>query len=381
MIISELAEATQPSPVLTSIKNTAIDFFCGAGGLTYGLREAGINVTTGFDIDTDCEYAYEQNNPGSKFIEQNISELKAQQVSDLYPPDNYKILVGCAPCQSFSKYTRKNKSAKDQKWELVRSFADLIQEIKPDVVSMENVPELASHQVYNEFLLKLHESQYSISASIVFCPDYGIPQQRERLVLFASRLGPISIIPPEYHSENYPTVRSAIGNLEALRAGDESPKDRFHKSSKLAPINLRRIRASKAGGSWRDWPIDLRADCHRSKSGATYPSVYGRMEWDKPSPTITTQYFGFGNGRFGHPDQDRAISLREGAILQSFPHDYIFTAPNQNVSFATIGKMIGNAVPPKLGEVVGKTIMNHLKQFTSSQTTVTIPENANSTNF
>lgn len=342
-----------------------IDLFCGAGGLTYGLHMAGLNVVAGYDIDSDCRYAYEVNNPKSKFIEQDINSLNPKEINKFYSSDAYKVLVGCAPCQSFSKYTRANKESKDQKWALVGTFANLITAIMPDVISMENVPELANHKVYAEFVTKLQKANYFVSDSIVFCPAYGIPQQRERLVLFASRFGPINIIPPLYKPENYPTVKSAIGNLEHLSAGDESLSDRFHKSSNLSSLNLKRIKLSNPGGSWRDWPIDLRAKCHQSESGATYPSVYGRMEWSKPSPTITTQYFGFGSGRFGHPEQDRAISLREGAILQSFPNNYVLTAPEKKVCFATVGKMIGNAVPPKLGEAVGKTILNHLRDHDS----------------
>lgn len=348
--------ATSASP----FEATAVDLFCGAGGLTYGLRSAGVRVSAGLDIDAECEYVYEQNNKGSRFIKRDVSNMQAGEIIDLYPANGYKILVGCAPCQSFSKYTRSHKSSTDRKWDLVRSFADLILEVLPDVVSMENVPELANHEVYSDFVRRVSAAGYSVSASIVFCPAYGIPQQRERLVLFASRLGEISIIPPTHAPEKYPTVKAALGKLEKLSAGGTAKSDDFHRCSKLSPLNLRRIQASRPGGTWRDWSEDLRAECHRVESGATYPSVYGRMEWGKPSPTITTQYFGFGNGRFGHPEQDRAISLREGALLQSFPPDYVLVEPGKKVRFATVGRMIGNAVPPLLGQAVGRTIMNHL---------------------
>jgi DNA (cytosine-5)-methyltransferase 1 len=160
------------------------------------------------------------------------------------------------------------------------------------------------------------------------------------------------------------TVREAIGHLPALNAGDTYEGDAMHRACKLSPLNVRRIRASQPGGNWRDWPTGLVAACHRQESGQTYPSVYGRMEWDRPSPTITTQFFGFGNGRFGHPEQDRAITLREGAILQSFPEDYEFAPEDQATSFATLGRLIGNAVPVRLGEAIGRSINKHLQIYT-----------------
>jgi DNA (cytosine-5)-methyltransferase 1 len=151
-------------------------------------------------------------------------------------------------------------------------------------------------------------------------------------------------------------------HLSPLAAGEVCPDDPLHRASELSPLNLRRIRHSRPGGTWREWPRELVAECHKVNSGKTYPSVYGRMEWDKPAPTITTQFFGFGNGRFGHPEQDRAISLREGALLQSFPKTYQFVKPGGEYCFKTIGRLIGNAVPVRLGEVVGRTIRRHLEE-------------------
>ena len=139
--------------------------------------------------------------------------------------------------------------------------------------------------------------------------------------------------------------------------------DRMHAAASLSEINLARIRLSRPGGSWRDWPDDLVASCHKLPSGKTYPSVYGRMEWDKPSPTLTTLCYGFGNGRFGHPEQDRAISLREAAILQSFPESYRFVPDDSPVQFRIIGRLLGNAVPVNLGRAIGKSIAGHLNRL------------------
>ncbi len=187
---------------------------------------------------------------------------------------------------------------------------------------------------------------------------FGMAQQRRRLVLIASRHGVVPM-PKQTHlmPEEFATVRDAIGNMPNLRAGATDPNDSLHCASRVSATNLERLRASKPGGTWRDWPKRLRAPCHKKESGDGYVSVYGRMEWDKPSPTITGQCFGFGNGRFGHPKQDRALSLREAAILQSFPLSYQFTKKDEKIFFKRIGIMIGNAVPPVLGEAIGQTIM------------------------
>jgi DNA (cytosine-5)-methyltransferase 1 len=156
------------------------------------------------------------------------------------------------------------------------------------------------------------------------------------------------------------TVREAIGKLPAIRQGTAHPKDPLHSAAKLSDLNLKRIRASRPGGTWRDWPKHLIADCHKRDTGYSYPGVYGRMAWDEPAPTLTTQFFGFGSGRFGHPEQDRAISLREGAILQGFPRSYSFIPEGAPVHFRVLGRMIGNAVPVTLGEMIGQSISAHL---------------------
>ena len=178
----------------------------------------------------------------------------------------------------------------------------------------------------------------------------------------ASRLGPITMGPKTHEVSDFGTVQGAIGHLEDLEAGEASSTDPLHVASALSETNLRRIRHSKQAGTWRDWPESLRADCHTRSTGKTYPSVYGRMAWDQPAPTITTQFHGFGNGRFGHPEQDRAISLREGSLLQTFPETYSFLPGDSQVRISTVARMIGNAVPVALGTAIGRTIMSHLEE-------------------
>ena len=338
----------------------AIDLFCGVGGLTHGLHRAGINVRLGVDIDPACEYPYVTNN-SAEFLLRSVEELKASELVRHYSKNGIKLLAGCAPCQTFSTYNQKATES-DKRWWLLLQFSRLVDELSPDLVTMENVPRLIEQIVFDEFVANLRGSGYSLAYQMVNCAEYGVPQQRNRLVLLASKLGPISLLTPEQLGKRPRTVKEAIGNLPPLEAGKSHPKDPLHRCSALSEINMRRIKASRPGGTWRDWPKELVADCHNKSSGKTYPSVYGRMTWDDPAPTMTTQFFGFGNGRFGHPEQDRAISLREGAILQSFPPDYEFTRPGSRVCQKSIGRLIGNAVPVTLGEVIGLSLLSHVSE-------------------
>ena len=343
---------------------TAVDLFCGAGGLTRGLLDAGIHVAAGIDFDQNCEYAYQHNNQ-AQFLHERVEDVNRDTILRYYPENDIKVLVGCAPCQPFSSHTNKYKKGlnapRDERWFLLNHFARLVEEVRPDVISMENVPQLSKQQIFEDFVSKLQALNYHVSWSVVFCPDYGIPQRRNRLVLLASRYGDISLMAPTHTPENYRTVRNAIGNILPIVAGENNEVDRLHCSSRLNALNMRRIQSSRPGGTWRDWNEDLLCACHKKDSGSTYASVYARMEWDQPSPTITTEFYNYGTGRFGHPEQDRALSLREGALLQTFPADYEFL-PDGAFSFKQIGKMIGNAVPVRLGEIIGETILDHLRE-------------------
>jgi DNA (cytosine-5)-methyltransferase 1 len=339
-----------------SVEIRGVDLFCGAGGLTYGLAKAGIDVRAGFDLDPDCRYAYEANNSAA-FFEADVEKLSASDLLPLFGPQGLKLLAGCAPCQPFSTYSQGRDPRSTSDWGMLLQFGRLVGETDPDLVTMENVPQLADSEVFGEFLTAL--SGYHIWHGVVDCVQYGIPQQRRRLVLLGSKLGPVSLLDASAYRARSTTVRSAIGNMPALRAGEANPNDPIHAAAGMSALNLKRIRASRPGGSWRDWPKSLRAACHGKKSGASYGAVYGRMEWSRPAPTMTTLCHGFGNGRFGHPTQDRAISLREAAILQSFPKRYKFVPPSSRVKFTSIGRLIGNAVPPRLGEVIGRSLMEH----------------------
>ena len=337
----------------------AIDLFCGAGGLSRGLQDGGVRVVAGIDVDPACRYPYETN-IGAAFHEDDVTGLSAEFVEALFPDDGVRVLAGCTPCQPFSTYTR-TRAERNGEWELLTKFGELVASIKPEIVTMENVPRLERHQSFRDYIRVLKEAGYHCSFQKVRCTEHGIPQTRERLVLLASTLGVIELLSPK--KLNAVTVRDAIGHLSPIKAGESAAEDAVHKASTLAGQNMKRIRSSKPGGTWRDWEPELRAPCHRKQSGQTYPGVYGRMEWDAPAPTITTQFHGYGNGRFGHPDQDRAISLREGALLQTFPEDYAFAPEGASMPVSTVARMIGNAVPVKLGEVIGRSIMAHVESI------------------
>ena len=342
--------------------NAVVDLFCGIGGLTHGLQCAGLNVVAGVDIEKSCRFAYEHNNT-AVFINEDVSALSSDVVRAFFPHNTVSILVGCAPCQPFSKYsTRYRKNGRTgKKWMLLNNFLDITTDILPDVLSIENVPNLQHEAIFSDLISALERLGYHVSWQIVNCPDYGVPQNRKRLVMLASRHGDISLIEPLYTKEQYITVRMAIGDLPPIADGEVCVADSLHMASKLSPINQKRIRQSVPGGTWRDWDDDLVLECHKKGTGKTYPSVYGRMEWDKPSPTITTQFYGYGNGRFGHPEQDRALSLREGAVLQSFPVDYMFYDEENVLTKRELAMQIGNAVPVALGEAIGISIVNHLR--------------------
>lgn len=337
----------------------AIDLFCGAGGLTCGLQKAGIPVRLGVDVDPACKYPYEHNNK-TPILLRDVKEISSEEIGGYFTNSgSVRLVAGCAPCQTFSSYNQK-ASKTDSRWWLLKEFERIVDELGPELVTMENVPGVALHSVFDDFFHFLKKAGYQVSAQVVKCADYGMPQQRERMVVLASRLGPIELLTPSAFRAKRQTVRDAIAKLPPIAAGEMDENDPLHMAAALSPLNMKRIRASRPGGSWREWPADLVASCHKKNTGKNYPGVYGRMTWDDPAPTITTQHFGFGNGRFGHPEQDRAISLREGAILQSFPRSYRFTPPGSPVHITAIGRLIGNAVPVKLGEVVGKSFLQHL---------------------
>lgn len=360
--IRNSAEKIADSPV------SAVDLFCGAGGLTHGLLQAGIKVEAGIDIDEQAEYAFVTNNPETKYLAWDVAHKKYPSIEKLFAEGKYRLLAGCAPCQPFSKLTQAIDN--HQCWDLLNNFARYIKGIEPELVTMENVPELAERgeEVFDHFVNTLEKLDYHVDWKIVKCEEYGVPQFRRRLVLLASRLGELKVPEGQYRSEKkWKTVRKIIGKLPPLKSGEEHPKDRLHVASKLSDLNLQRIKATSSdGGNRRDWPEKLVLECHKKKTGKRYHSIYGRMWWDKPSPTMTTLCTGIGNGRFGHPEQHRSITLREAALLQSFPRSYQFWPSGTKLNRTAVSRMIGNAVPPRLAKALGQAIMEHVATYGSA---------------
>lgn len=340
-----------------------VDLFCGIGGLSHGLMSKGFNILAGYDLDGTCKYAYEHNNH-AVFSYRDIKTVTGDEVSAWYSSKAIKVLAGCAPCQPFSSYSHSKKEKDPNKYDLLYEFGRLVKEVHPDIVTMENVTQIINFKlkpVLSDFVETLQSEGYKVSVNKVYCPDYGVPQTRKRLVLLASRLGPISLIPPTHDKEHYLTVGDVIKDLPPVKAGESSPSDPLHRAISLTDLNMKRMKATPYGGGWKDWPEELVLECHKSDKGKSYGSVYGRMVWESPSPTMTTECTGYGNGRFGHPVQDRAITPREAAIFQTFPKDYKFFEDEETIPITTAARYIGNAVPPRLGEIVAESIIKHIR--------------------
>lgn len=346
----------------SKVKNTeslvAIDFFCSAGGVTCGFKQAGINVLGGIDIDKSCEVTYKKNNK-AKFLHADVSNLSKPEVGKYFGirrGQRNLIFVGCSPCQYYSNI-QTNKSKSETTRLLLEDFQEFVEYYRPGYVFIENVPGLDKKpkSPLANFKVFLADKGYTFDDGVLNAKDFGVPQNRRRYVLVASRLN-TQIALPKPDSKKILTVFDAIGNesiFPRIEAGHKDDSDFLHSTAVLKEINLQRIISTDHnGGDRRSWPKNLQPDCYEKHDG--HYDVYGRMYWDKPSPTITTKFVSYSNGRYGHPEQNRAISLREGAVLQSFPLTYKFYSSSQG----TIAKMIGNAVPPLLAKKIGESFLS-----------------------
>lgn len=337
----------------------AAEIFCGVGGLAHGLRRAGIRVTLGIDADATCGFAYEQN-VGARFLQGDVRETRPSVVRESLKAGDVGVLTGCAPCQPFSEWNSRRSSHSAHGELLVEVFRDWSVYIRPDIVAFENVPSVRGRDSYKALIGELRQLGYSVWDGIVDAFGFGVAQKRRRLVMLASRLSDVPPMPSKKPGRRPWTLREAIGDLPPIEAGEASPEDPLHRAANLSPLNMRRIQASKPGGTWLDWPSRLRLDCHRNGSGQSYRDAYGRLAWDAPSPTITTKFFNYGSGRFGHPEQDRALSAREGALLQGFPRGFVFHESEAELSLTDLGRLIGNAIPVPLGQAIGRGIVRHV---------------------
>ena len=337
---------------------TAIDFFCGAGGLTHGLRKAGIDVDKGIDIDGSAKKTYESNNPGSKFIKKDIRKVTTNHLlTGIDRSMNLLLFAACAPCQPFSTQN-KIKKKRDSRRSLIEYFAELVDKVVPDYLIVENVRGFGKNSnVYRRTLISvLNRKKYKYSECIIKAEEYGIPQTRHRYVLVASLHGKIDLPKRMYgpgHRFPYKTVRNAIEKYPPIAAGTGIDSIPNHKSPKLSELNLERIKiVPRDGGSRSSLPGRLQLKCHKEYNG--HSDVYGRMSWDKPSPTLTCKCNSISNGRFGHPEQDRAISLREAAALQTFPDNYVFVGNDTDIA-----RHVGNAVPVLLSTKLGRVFVKN----------------------
>jgi DNA (cytosine-5)-methyltransferase 1 len=335
----------------------AFDFFCGAGGLTRGLLDAGIKIIAGFDNDEKCRLTYEYNNPNVRFIHTDIREINLEYLKRLARISSFDniLFAGCAPCQQFSKQRRSNGKRHDAK--LLEEFGRLVETALPGYVLMENVAGMArvrGFSTFRRFLRLLKENDYKYVYDILDAKYYGVPQSRRRLLLLATRKMKPSFPKPKYGTSLRPfkTVRQAISHFPDIHEGECHPNIHNHIAASVNHLNLERLRHTPHdGGNRRSWPKHLKLDCHKyNHKGHT--DVYGRMTWDAPAPTLTGRCNSISNGRYGHPVQNRAISLREAAALQSFPDRYTFFGTNNHIAL-----QIGNAVPVRLAEKLGKHIL------------------------
>ena len=337
------------------------DFFSGCGGTSAGLRAAGIEVAVGLDFDREAGLTFRRNFPDAEFLERDIRGVTATEFDafiDRRRP--YHIMfTACAPCQPFSKQNRQKKVG-DRRISLLDELRRFIRRFKPEYLFVENVPgmqrECDADGPFAGFIEFLEKSGYSTRHDVVQSLQYGVPQYRQRLLLAATRMGPLEL-PLATHgpgtpNPDYPTVWQAIGNYPAIAAGEEHADIPNHRACGLSPLNLARIRATPEGGSRKDWPSNLILDCHKGYEG--HSDVYGRLRRDRPAAALTTRCISLSNGRFGHPVQDRALSIREAAAVQTFADDFVFEG-----SLNSMAQQIGNAVPARLAQVFGEHFLAH----------------------
>jgi len=337
---------------------SVIDFFCSCGGTSDGLRKAGMNILAGIDIDSVALKTFKRNFSEAAVIDKDIRDLHVDEIKNLISTvDGPIVFSACAPCQPFSMQN-KNRSKVDDRKSLLTELHRFITECEPDYILLENVPGMQSVKEgpFTKFLEFLESSGYEFDFDIKDAKKYGVPQTRRRLVLVASKHSAISL-PEETHGEaenllDYKTVWETIGGYHPLKAGQKSKKIPNHQVANLTDLSLTRMKHTPEGGDRRNWPESLVLECHKNYSGHT--DVYGRLWRDKHAVTLTTKCYSISNGRYGHPTQNRALSVRESAALQTFDDDFIFEG-----TLSQTAKQVGNAVPVEFARVIGDSVMAH----------------------
>ena len=350
-----------------------IDLFAGCGGGSMGFVSAGLRVAAAVELDTDAAESYRMN-LGVKPIVRDIRDVAGEELLELagLQPGECKLVFGCPPCQSFTVLRRAvTPTAIDVAREtLPAQYTRLVADVQPEFVAFENVAGMVEGRgrvVFDELRAELERLGYKLVWDVIDAADYGVPQHRRRLLVLGSRSGTPTLPTPSHASSRsggrppHVTVREAIGHLPTLGSGEADPYDEFHRARSHDAITLRRLRAIPEGGGRLDLPADLQLACHLDHKG--HYDVYGRMHWDRPAPTITSGCTNLTRGRFAHPEQDRAITLREAMLLQTMP-------PTTRLSGTGEGKaqQVGNAVPTSLADLLGRAV---LASVTASATEAT----------
>lgn len=331
----------------------SIDLFAGCGGLTCGMNSAGFETKIAIEIDSIATRAYSLNHPATVVLNRDIRTVQSGEIKSILGSHELHLLAGCPPCQGFSTVRRLNRPsyAPDNRNNLVMDYFRIISELKPLTIMMENVPGLLEYDLFKEIVVRLDTLGYSPSVDIVNVKDYGVPQRRKRLVMVGSLLGKIHVAKAIKVKS---TVRDAIFNLPL-------PSESFDPVHQIVSQHSRHVMeriklTPKNGGSRKDLPAEFTLPCHKNKN-IGFNDIYGRLRWDDYSTTITSGCLNPSKGRFLHPEQDRALTPREAALLQSFPEDYKFPVDIPKDSLALL---IGNALPPRFSYYQSKNIYNHL---------------------
>ncbi len=339
----------------------AVDLFSGAGGLSVGLKRAGFSVVGAVENYTPAVETYKRNHRSTSVFQEDIRDVLAEKITGLTSDGKIDLIAGCPPCQGFSSLTHKYKNNADSRNDLVLEMSRLVRDIGPSVVMMENVPGLASRgkRFFDHFVGSLEEEGYVVTSDVLQVADYGVPQMRRRLVLLAGKGFRIEL-PETTHSQNggdgkkkWRSLKDAIGDMgdptllsESFLSGGPRAYD-WHVVRNVSETTRRRLRALSAGASRANLPDELRPECHKGRNKG-FTNVYGRMAWDKPSVTITAGCTTLSKGRFGHPEKERTISLREAALLQTFPKRYDFVTDFMEVACT----LVGNALPCDFAEIL-----------------------------
>lgn len=337
-------------------KYNAIDLFSGCGGQTEGLHQAGFNTKVAIEIVDDAVLAFKMNHMETEVIKRDIRLISAEEVREKLDGAPLHLLAGCPPCQGFSSIRRLNrkKSVRDDRNSLVMEYLRLVEELRPMTIMMENVPGLVDYYLFKNVVKRLEELGYNPKVEVVNVKDYGVPQNRKRMIMVGSLLGEITIAKPTGQKV---TVKDVIGNLESTEKTD----DPVHKIvASHTPKVMERIKLTpKNGGSRKDLPKEYKLKCHTGEN-IGFNDVYGRLRWNDYSTTITGGCLNPSKGRFLHPEENRCITAREAALLQSFPKEYRFPT---NIPKTALALLIGNALPPKFSYWQSKNVAEHLNEY------------------